>query len=1807
MTTSVGSIRLDLEIDGTAVPAEIQAAVTRALEPVLANIERRLNEIEREYGQAARAGEKSGSKQTAAAKVVAEAVEKIGDEQVKTAAKTETSTRAQTRSINAVTRALEKQSLATEKATAAQLAYNAAVRAQPSPNYSPPPGTPRSGGGGVVNTLRLRDRNTLGGGRGGRGGGFFGIGGPVTGALGWNGVAAVVGSFPAAATAVVNLTGAVQQLGQAGLVLPGIFAGIASSVGTAVIGFQGMGDAITALADAAKSGDLKDLEKANEALKDLAPSAQATAKAIATSVIPAFKDLQKNFVAQPMFEGLDQTITTLATRSMPTLQKGLGGIATAWNQTFKQLGITLGSDSSQGLLDRIFGNTAEAQTRLNNAIEPLVHGFGSLAAKGTEFLPRLADGITAVSTRFDNWISKSVENGNLDKWINEAFEGVGHLGESFLNVGKILTSLTKAAGGDGGFLKWLDEASGKLATFLSSDDGQAKLTKFFDEGKEQLRQWAPIIGNVATAFGQIYEASKQWSAVLLPVLESVTDVLTAQPDLIGNVVTAFLAWKTISGVSALVTSITGVGTALDALPGKATGAAGGISKAFSLIAIPAIAKTISDQIDQWLKDNHPDLYEANHTNTPGDLGKQARDAWDAWYEEHILGQGPFGEGHTLGPLGGGPNASRERRGLAVPPPLNFDDLPNVVTGQGPVPGMTPASLPTLSGLLTGKNNQLPPVPGQSPMSPDISALAPLDLPDLPKQIEIPVTAPGAVQAAQDVNAVGQAAEGLPAQKTVTVDADTRGALAKLQGVANLLASIQSKTISIGVNAPTTGSVGGTAMTPSAMGGKADGGVFPGYAPGVDSILSWVSPGEGVLIPEAVRGLGGSAAIYAINSMFRKGLSRQGYADGGVIGDIPGLLRFGGGGVAPPMGGPAYWAWLLKKMPWALNGGTDPSDILGPAYGSDESEWVARAVSIGGHGPNGELEMPPLVAGLRLANSGLEDAAVPGEGLVQKIKNQQARDSFDRLKGLEGSMGSSPAPTPSDLAILAAQDDELRRMLAQLFTRASGGVFPGYAPGVDSILSWVSPGEGVLIPEAVRALGGAQGIYAINSMFRKGLSRQGYSDGGVVGGVPSGLSPMASDIVSGLAAALNPMLQILTQIRDSLGGRGATSAGYTDTVLASTVPDLGGYTPPGGMMTAAQAGDYKNYPLGDPRRIMAGVMSGIGMPADEIAVALGGNMLSAAGGPVSDIVGDIATNVLTTPLPGQIGTPTNPSTDLNTLVQQRNPLALAQAAGFDVPDYTRAGGGPQDIMRNTGPASDAMGRMYSDTASLVDRTFTNLDAAEKARHDQTMTVLNEVKDRLGKDGLVPVLKEGVADGMGAMADKTTAAIGTSLGAAAGPPIASAVQSAIPSGGGAAPGVAVPAASDPTMGGGGLPPSAFHSFGSFTGFEGGIAFGNGGILGGLYDEGGLWPSGTFGTNLSGRPERVLSPEQTEAFEKGLLGGWNLYPLQQHMATVSGVDVTDQVGADFFGVSQVPILGALVNLLVMVLLRVIGVQIEARDTLDEISSDFRAFRGEFQAFDAAGRMMNDTSGLMDRTGSSEQAAADERVRILKLVLEGLIKFIIEKIIVPVGKAVANAAIQAGATAANGAITGGLTAALPTGGSVIGGMVGSVVSGAITAGGSAAVDIIADIGAKLGEAALSVLIDASGELLQGMLPNLTKFLFGGKFIAGIADSFTGALSNIMGGIGGVFAGLLGGIADLWPFDDGGIANGMGWLPKATVAPERVLSPRQTEAFEQMVAANFGNTTAGYNRTVHAPMTVIQAGPNTAHEIKDRLVSALS
>lgn len=70
------------------------------------------------------------------------------------------------------------------------------------------------------------------------------------------------------------------------------------------------------------------------------------------------------------------------------------------------------------------------------------------------------------------------------------------------------------------------------------------------------------------------------------------------------------------------------------------------------------------------------------------------------------------------------------------------------------------------------------------------------------------------------------------------------------------------------------------------------------------------------------------------------------------------------------------------------------------------------------------------------------------------------------------------------------------------------------------------------------------------------------------------------------------------------------------------------------------------------------------------------------------------------------------------------------------------------------------------------------------------------------------------------------------------------------------------------------------------------------------------------------------------------------------------------------------------------------------------------------------------------------------------------------------------------------------------------------------------------------------------------------------------GLFGNVSGLMGSVGNGVKDWVLDKL-FDSGGLAAGTGFMAKNTIAPERVLSDRQTRAFEQMVRHNFGEGAA--------------------------------
>jgi hypothetical protein len=260
-------------------------------------------------------------------------------------------------------------------------------------------------------------------------------------------------------------------------------------------------------------------------------------------------DAFRNEVSGHLFAGMADEVKQLG-GLLPTVQGGFDRIADSLNNNVKTAIAAITSKGSKSLLDQIFGNTANAQKILSGAINPLTHGFLQLAATGTDALPRLATGFTNLANRFNSFISKAAQNGDLQKWIDEGIKAVDNLGSSLLNAGKILHDLSDiftAAGGKG-LLELLKDGTDHLHQFLTSAEGSASTKQFFEDVLTSVRKWQPLLKDIPGLFRNIVTASVQIGGVMLPLLTKVADVLSSTNPIIQGIITAFLGWYTIGPI-----------------------------------------------------------------------------------------------------------------------------------------------------------------------------------------------------------------------------------------------------------------------------------------------------------------------------------------------------------------------------------------------------------------------------------------------------------------------------------------------------------------------------------------------------------------------------------------------------------------------------------------------------------------------------------------------------------------------------------------------------------------------------------------------------------------------------------------------------------------------------------------------------------------------------------------------------------------------------------------------------------------------------------------------------------------------------------------------------------------------------------------------------------------------------------------------------------------------------------------------------------------------------------------------------------
>jgi phage-related protein len=309
------------------------------------------------------------------------------------------------------------------------------------------------------------------------------------------GAIALPAALIAATPQMVSLAGAAVEASGALLLLPAAGLAAAAGIGTLVVGFQGLGDAL------GPTGTPAQLEKVNEALAGLAPSARATVDEL-RSLAPAWDRLRLN-VQQQLFEDVADIIGKLAGTYLPLLSDMMGRIAGSFNYAGQEVSRFLLAPSTVPMITGLFANLENTIENLSKSFLPLVQVFLQVASIGAEFLPGLATGFTNVVMKVREFVTSAQGIAQIKDWIQGGIDTIRQLFDIVGSGGGILSGLfdaAKSAGVD--FMGTMVTATDLTDTFLNSGVGQTSLTSIFKSINDTVAALLPGLVAVGAAVGQ---------------------------------------------------------------------------------------------------------------------------------------------------------------------------------------------------------------------------------------------------------------------------------------------------------------------------------------------------------------------------------------------------------------------------------------------------------------------------------------------------------------------------------------------------------------------------------------------------------------------------------------------------------------------------------------------------------------------------------------------------------------------------------------------------------------------------------------------------------------------------------------------------------------------------------------------------------------------------------------------------------------------------------------------------------------------------------------------------------------------------------------------------------------------------------------------------------------------------------------------------------------------------------------------------------------------------------------------------------
>jgi len=289
---------------------------------------------------------------------------------------------------------------------------------------------------------------------------------------------------------------------------------------------------------------------ANLELSRLSPNAQAFVKTV-LGLTGAWHDLNRT-VSTNLFDGAAASMQILANAQIPVLKQGLGGIATALNGIAIDIATAFSTPETMKVWSSILEEIQEMFITLRPGIDGLVDAFKTLTTVGSTFLPRLGSALADVFLKFDSFIDRTADTGQLTHYIQQSIDALKIFGSILGNIAGIIHAVFGAGAQEGQtLLQRFDDLTGRADRFLHSFQGQNDLKNFFLDARQAGEAMRPVwdaLGDDLKIIGpELIALGKADSGGVVSLLKGVGEGLTYLKPVVGEIGSTMAAIDSVGG------------------------------------------------------------------------------------------------------------------------------------------------------------------------------------------------------------------------------------------------------------------------------------------------------------------------------------------------------------------------------------------------------------------------------------------------------------------------------------------------------------------------------------------------------------------------------------------------------------------------------------------------------------------------------------------------------------------------------------------------------------------------------------------------------------------------------------------------------------------------------------------------------------------------------------------------------------------------------------------------------------------------------------------------------------------------------------------------------------------------------------------------------------------------------------------------------------------------------------------------------------------------------------------------------------